>query len=205
MRNPTIMDYFKNKAEEWDTPIKIERTEKFVTELLKNHTPSRSDKVLDYGCGTGLVGIEMSKITREIIYIDKSEAMLNVLRQKLDSNKNFGSTIIHGDIFSYNQRDIDLITILMALHHVEDIEGTMRHISKNIIKPSGVIVIGDLREEDGSFHDADPVPHNGINTDKLSAILKNVGIKVIKNYTFNTITKQDNTYEQFIMVAQKSI
>ena len=88
MRNPTIMDYFKNKAEEWDTPIKIERTEKFVTELLKNHTPSRSDKVLDYGCGTGLVGIEMSKITREIVYIDKSEAMLNVLRQKLNSNKN---------------------------------------------------------------------------------------------------------------------
>ncbi len=191
------MDYFKNKADEWDTPMKREMAEKFTTELLNNFPLSKSHKIMDYGCGTGLV--------REVIYLDPSEAMIGILRQKLDALKDFGRTIITGDVYSYNQRDIDLVTTLMALHHVEDIEGSLKHISQNILKQNGVIVIGDLREEDGSFHNGDKIPHNGFNTDKLELQLKNAGFEIDKTYTYNIMNKQEKQYEQFIMIARKSV
>jgi ubiquinone/menaquinone biosynthesis C-methylase UbiE len=199
------VDYFKNKAGEWDTPMKREMSEKFTAELLKNFPLSKSHKIMDYGCGTGLVGIELSKLAREVIYLDPSDAMISILRQKLDALKDFGRTIITGDVYSYNQRDIDLVTTLMALHHVEDIEGSLKHISQNILKQNGVIVIGDLREEDGSFHNGDKIPHNGFNTDKLELQLKNAGFEIEKTYTYNTMNKQDKQYEQFIMIATKSV
>ena len=75
------MDYFKNKAAEWDSPIKIEMAEKFIAELLKNQIPTRDNKILDYGCGTGLVGMELSKITRDVVYLDSSESMIEILKK----------------------------------------------------------------------------------------------------------------------------
>lgn len=201
----TTVDYFKNKAEEWDSPVKKDMSQKFITELLKNFQITKSHKIMDYGCGTGLVGIELSKLSRDIVYLDPSEAMLEILNQKLGALKDFGRTIINGDIHSYNQRDIDLVTTLMALHHVEDTESSLRHISQNVLKQGGVLVIGDLKEEDGSFHNGDPIPHKGFNTDKLELQLKNAGFEIEKTYTYNTISKQDKQYEQFIMIARKSV
>jgi ubiquinone/menaquinone biosynthesis C-methylase UbiE len=198
------VDYFKNKASEWDTPIKMEMAEKFVKELLKNYTPGKDQKMMDYGCGTGLVGMELSKLTRDVVYLDSSESMLKILKQKLGAIKDFSKSIIHGEIHSYNQKDIDLITTLMALHHVEDIESALNHISANILKPSGVMVIGDLKEEDGSFHNGEEIPHKGFNTEKLTAQLQKAGLKVEKTYIYNTLTKKEKTYEQFIMIATKN-
>lgn len=198
-----MTDYFKNKAAEWDSPVKIEMAEKFIEELLKSYTPSRADKVMDYGCGTGLVGMELSLIARDVVFLDSSESMIEILKKKLDAQKDWGRTIIQGEIFAYNQRDIDIITTLMAFHHIEDIDGVLNHITRNILKSSGVIVIGDLTEEDGSFHNGDPVPHKGFNTEELAGKLSKAGLEVIKNYTYNTMVKGDKKFEQFIMIAKK--
>lgn len=200
----TTMDYFRNKAEEWDSPAKIEMAEKFVNELLKIHTPSPDKKVLDFGTGTGLVGMKLSGKVREVVYLDSSESMLEILKKKLDANKDWGRTIIHGDITSYNQRDIDLVTTLMALHHIENIDETINYISDNILKPSGVLVIGDLTEEDGSFHNGDAVPHKGFKIEELKAKLEKTGFELITSYVYNTMVKGDKKYDQFIMVAVKS-
>ena len=199
----TTMDYFKNKAQEWDTPVKIEMSEKFIAELLKNVSVLKSHKILDYGCGTGLVGMELSKLSRDIVYLDTSEAMLSILRQKLDSIKDFGRTIITGEIHSYNQRDIDLVTTLMALHHVEDIDSSLRHISQNVLKQNGALVIGDLNEEDGSFHNGDPIPHKGFNTEVLAKQIESAGFNIEKSYTYNTMNRQGKLFDQFIIVARK--
>lgn len=199
----TTMDYFRNKAEEWDSPVKIEMAEKFVNELLKIHTPSSDQKVLDFGTGTGLVGMKLSGKVREVVYLDSSEAMLEILRKKLDANKDWGRTIIHGDITSYNQRDIDVVTTLMALHHIENIDEAINYISNNILKPSGVLVIGDLTEEDGSFHNGDIVPHKGFKIEELKVKLEKYGFELITSYVYNTMVKGDKKYDQFIMAAVK--
>ena len=73
----------------------------------------------------------------------------------------------------------------------------------NILKPGGLLVIGDLKEENGSFHGEEKVPHNGFNIPNLAQQLEFSEMEVITTTTYNTIQKNGNEYEQFIIVAKK--
>ena len=202
-------DYFKNKAGDWDSPMKVEMAKKFLAEMLKNVNLDNEKKVLDYGCGTGLVGIEVAPLVKSVVFLDNSAAMVNVLENKLGkafekheySSENI--KVIMGDINKYTTKDIDVVFSLMALHHVEDVQVAFEHISANILKPGGLLVIGDLKEENGSFHGEEKVPHNGFNIPNLAQQLEFSEMEVITTTTYNTIQKNGNEYEQFIIVAKK--
>lgn len=202
-------DYFKNKAGDWDSPMKVEMAKKFLAEMLKNVNLDNEKKVLDYGCGTGLVGIEVAPLVKSVVFLDNSAAMVNVLENKLGkafekheySSENI--KVIMGDINKYTTKDIDVVFSLMALHHVEDVQAAFEHISANILKPGGLLVIGDLKEENGSFHGEEKVPHNGFNIPNLAQQLEFSEMEVITTTTYNTIQKNGNEYEQFIIVAKK--
>jgi len=202
-------DYFKNKAGDWDSPMKVEMAKKFVAEMLKNVNLDNEKKVLDYGCGTGLVGMELAHLVKSVVFLDNSAAMVNVLENKLGkafekheySSENI--KVIMGDINKYITKDIDVVFSLMALHHVEDVQAAFEHISANILKPGGLLVIGDLKEENGSFHGEEKVPHNGFNIPNLAQQLEFSEMEIITTTTYNTIQKNGNEYEQFIIVAKK--
>ncbi|NTU94697.1 MAG: class I SAM-dependent methyltransferase, partial [Bacteroidales bacterium] len=119
----SAQDNFKNKAGDWDSPMKVEMAKKFVSEMLKNISLSNENKVLDYGCGTGLVGMEVAPLVKSVVFLDNSAAMVNVLENKLGkafekheySSENI--KVIVGDINKYITKDIDVVFSLMALHH----------------------------------------------------------------------------------------
>lgn len=202
-------DNFKNKAGDWDSPMKVEMAKKFVAEMLKNINLGNENKVLDYGCGTGLVGMEVAPLVKSVVFLDNSAAMVNVLENKLGkafekheySSENI--KVIVGDVTKYITKDIDVVFSLMALHHVEDVQAAFEHISAKILKPGGLLVIGDLKEENGSFHGEEKVPHNGFNIPNLAQQLEFSEMEVITTNTYNTIQKNGNEYEQFIIVAKK--
>jgi ubiquinone/menaquinone biosynthesis C-methylase UbiE len=202
-------DNFKNKAVDWDSPMKVEMAKKFVSEMLKNVNLGNDKKVLDYGCGTGLVGMEVAPLVKSVVFIDNSAAMVNVLENKLGKafEKHVYSSenikVIMGDINKYITKDIDVVFSLMALHHVEDVQAAFEHISANILKPGGLLVIGDLKEENGSFHGEEKVPHNGFDIPNFAQQLEFSDMEVITTNTYNTIQKNGNEYEQFIIIAKK--
>jgi len=202
-------DNFINKADNWDSPMKVGMAKKFVAEMLKNINLDNGKKVLDYGCGTGLVGMEVAHLVKSVVFLDSSAAMVNVLENKLGkafkkheySSENI--KVIIGDINKYITKDIDVVFSLMALHHVEDVQAAFEHISANILKPGGLLAIGDIKEENGSFHGEEKVPHNGFNIPNLAQQLEFSEMEVITTTTYNTIQKNGNEYEQFIIVAKK--
>jgi predicted TPR repeat methyltransferase len=203
-------DKFEHKAQGWDSPVKIEMAGKFVREMLENFKPEKDFKVLDYGCGTGLAGIEVAPLVKSVVFLDSSRAMLDVLSEKLgslsdiDSLSPDNSKVIHGDIFKYVTKDVDMVFSLMALHHIEDLESVFEHISRNILKPSGVLVIGDLTDEDGSFHGEEKVAHSGFNIPELARQLEQSDLEVETTYTYNTMKRGGKDYEQFILIARKA-
>ncbi len=209
-QKPEELDYFNQKAGNWDSPMKSEMAKKFVAEMLKNINLDNEKKVLDYGCGTGLVGMEVAHLVKSLVFLDSSPAMVNVLEDKLGkafekqklSSKNI--KVITGDINKYTTKDIDVVFSLMALHHVEDVQRVLEHISTNILKSSGLLVIGDLREENGSFHGDEKVPHNGFDIENLARQIEFSEMDVITTNTYNTIQKNGNEYEQFIIIAKNN-
>ncbi|EKD31126.1 MAG: methyltransferase type 12 [uncultured bacterium] len=204
-----MTDYFKHKAEEWDSPMKLEMAGKFVDQVLKNVNLNKEHKVLDFGCGTGLVGMEVAPLVKSTVFLDNSASMVDVLLKKFENaseEQAFSperATVILGDIYKYHTKDIDVVFSLMALHHVEDIQATFEHISANILKPGGLMVIGDLKEEDGTFHGEESVAHNGFSIPYLAQQIEFSEMEIVTTCSYNSIFKNGKEYEQFLMIAKK--
>lgn len=198
-------DNFASRAADWDNPGKIEMTQKFVAEMLLQISLEPHWKALEIGAGTGLVGLQIAPMLQTVVYEDTSEAMLNVLRNKL--NKNSNAVILHGEIYDYKKQDIDFVFSFMAFHHIPDIEKTLVHLM-TITKPDALVVVSDLVTEDGSFHGFDPIPHMGFDIHVLSHQFKEAGFEVLSAHSYNTITRERvpgklTDYDQFILVAKK--
>jgi len=167
--------------------------------------PQSTWKVMEIGAGTGLVGMQIAHLVNQIVFEDTSEAMLEVLKQKLD--KNSRAEILHGEVFEYNKQDIDLIFSCMALHHISNINKTLVHLG-TITKPGGIVIIGDLATEDGSFHNYEPIPHRGFDTEILSEQFREAGFDVMNNHVYNLFEREladgrTTNFEQFILIAKK--
>jgi SAM-dependent methyltransferase len=204
---PDESDLFGHKADSWDTPIKLEMADAFIMEMFKSISFNKEQKVLDFGCGTGLVGLKIAPLVKSVVFMDISAKMLDVLISKIESENEIykgikeRSTVINGGIEKYKIADIDIIFSLMALHHIEDTQAVFGHIS-SVLKPGGILVIGDLKEEDGSFHGDEKVPHNGFDVHTLAREAENSDMEIILADTYNTINKKDKRYDQFILIAR---
>ena len=198
-------DNFAHRAAEWDNPSKVEMTQKFVEALLSKVALKNSWKGLEVGAGTGLVGLQLLPYLNSIVFEDTSEAMLDVLKQKLMGTENV--EILHDEVTGYKASDIDFVFSCMAFHHIANIDATLAHLY-TITKSGATIVIGDIRTEDGSFHRFDPIPHTGFDTDRLSEQFEAHGFKVLSADTYNVLERERiqaeiNSYEQFMLVATK--
>ena len=247
-REKPMVDYFEKKAKDWDSPMKIEMANKFVLEMFKNINFGSNLKVLELGCGTGLVGLQIAPLVKSIVFVDSSAEMMKVLKKKIDgfeaevndakvndakfndaklndakfndaklndaklNDAKFNDskikikdklTFINGDIERYTTRDIDILFSLMAIHHIENTQKSFEHIS-SILKPGGLFVIGDLKEEDGSFHGGEYVPHKGFNVQQIAQQLENSDLEIVTTSIYNTIKKNENEYDQFILISKKS-
>jgi len=135
---------------------------------------------------------------------DTSESMLEVLKQKLNGNSKV--EILHGEVFDYTKKDINLIFSCMAFHHIPDTLRTLKHMA-SIMLPGAWVVIGDLESEDGSFHGFEPIPHRGFDTVDLSELFVQAGfdVKLVKTYNIMSKTRDTVTtdYKQFMLVAQR--
>jgi ubiquinone/menaquinone biosynthesis C-methylase UbiE len=198
-------DNFAHRAADWDSPAKIEMTEIFVAEMMHHIKPNKNWKALEIGAGTGLVGLQILPYIGEIVFEDISAAMLEVLKSKLIGLEPV--EMLHGEVFDYRRQDIDLIFSCMAFHHIPKIEETLKHLYK-ITTPGALIVVGDIRSEDGSFHRFEPIPHRGFDTGLLSEQFRDAGFEVLVLRTYNVLTRERvkgklTGYEQFILVAKK--
>ncbi len=200
-----MTDNFAHRASSWDNPSKIDMTDKFLSAMFQKIIPQKNWKALEIGAGTGLVGFQVLPTIDCLVFEDTSEAMLDVLMQKLDGDENV--EIVHGEIFDYKKQDIDLIFSSMAFHHIPDIHAAVNHLY-HITKPGATVVIGDIRTEDGSFHHFEPIPHKGFDTDELSDMFTLAGFKVQSADTYNILQRertpgQIGEYEQFLLIAKK--
>lgn len=198
-----MTDKFAHKAAGWDQPDKIKMSDKFVAELLKQVDLQPHWKALEIGAGTGLVGLQLLPKLKSCVFEDTSEAMLNILKEKTKVLPNV--EILHGEVTEYNRSDIDLVFSNMAFHHIPDIETTVHHLH-TITKPEALIVVGDLRTENGSFHHFEPVPHRGFDTSELTDLFSRTGFEVQLIKTYNILHKEESPgnptdYELFILMA----
>jgi 2-polyprenyl-3-methyl-5-hydroxy-6-metoxy-1,4-benzoquinol methylase len=150
------MSHFNQIANTWDTPEKIILNQYYAEKIAAHLTKRDSLKILEIGCGTGLLGSQFINEKNQLIGIDTSKGMLDVFNQKFKDLNNVHSKLLNLEEEALNIEGFDLIISSMTFHHLKD-PGPMILKLKNMLAPMGLLAIIDLDLEDGTFH---PDPKN---------------------------------------------
>lgn len=194
----------------WDDEKRTKRARLIAKEIAHTVDLKKSHNAMEFGCGTGLISFNLYDQLKNITCIDTSQGMIHTLHSKIQQSNITTMTAYQLDINDGHllMPTYDLIYTSMALHHVMDIEKTLKNLY-SLLNKNGSICIVDLDEEDGSFHKAEKDFHgyNGFNQNELKNSIKNIGFEEVDSHTFyrdqKVIEDVSINYSLFIMTGKK--
>lgn len=219
---------FDKEAASWDEkPLRL-KLAKEIADAISKQVPLTPDMiVIDFGCGTGLLTIELHRLqplVNSITGIDSSQGMLDILNMKISRlNLTNVSTLLvdidKGDTLqdncchnNYNQvknnANYNLITSSMTLHHIKEVMPLLKQFH-DIIKIGGYLCIADLDLENGTFHDDKTgVFHSGFDRTALRQAFIDTGFKNVKDVSAAEVVKpgadgKTKGFTVFLMTGQK--
>ena len=200
---------FDDKATYWDTdPQKGVRANKVATAIRGQIPLTATTRVLEYGCGTGLLGFALRPVVGEMILADCSPGMLNVVEQKIAAGRFDQVSTLHLDLSEDPLPDerFDLLCSLMTLHHVSDYKDLLTRFLP-LLNPGGYLCLADLDAEDGSFHGGDFSGHQGFDRQELKSVLTRIGFVDIDFSTVFEVERGEQEalkrYPVFLMVCRR--
>jgi ubiquinone/menaquinone biosynthesis C-methylase UbiE len=205
---------FNRKAAEWDqNPIRLALASAVAASIKSAIRPDRTMKVMEFGCGTGLITTQIAPHTGLFYAVDTSPGMLEILDEKIAAAR-FEHVITRcldlADPESRKQLpdDFDLVYSSMTLHHIRDTEPYLESLY-GYIAPGGKLAVADLDAEDGSFHDdASEFVHRGFDRDRLTGMIEQAGFHTVSFETAHVIEKKNREgvpaqYSVFLAVATR--
>ena len=164
MKNNTInkkeIEKFSKIAEEWWNPEgKFKPLHKFnpirISYIINNITstfkinnkkkPLEKLKILDIGCGGGLLSEPMSKLGAEVVGIDASDKNINVAKLHAEkSNLNIKYICTSPENFR-PKKLFDVILNMEIIEHVEDVEFFLKSCSK-LLKKNGIMFVATINK-----------------------------------------------------------
>lgn len=102
---------------------------------------SPEHKVLEIGCGTGIISLGIAPLVRSVIATDISPQMIAVARNKAESLSitNVELRVCDGYALPYDDRTFDAILLFNVLHFVKE-PTALLHEAHRLLKPSGHLV-----------------------------------------------------------------
>ena len=128
-------------AKNWDTPgVSLGENDLKIIERTKKYL-NASSVVLDYGCATGSIAIEIASMAKEVRGIDISSNMIEIAKRKADERGIKNIAFTKAAIFdeSLGKESFDVILSLSVLHLVEDSAQVMDRINQ-LLKPGGIFI-----------------------------------------------------------------
>ena len=226
MKNNTInkkeIEKFSKIAEEWwnpngkfkplhkFNPIRISYIKENIIKTFKlnqKKSPLKNIKVLDIGCGGGLLAEPMCRLGAKVTAIDASEKNINVAKLHAKKNNLKINYICTSPEKLKNDNKFDVILNMEIVEHVEDINFFLRSCSK-LLKKNGIMFVATLNKTLKSYIFAIvgaeyilrwlPIGTHEwekfVNPDDLIKILKinNIKLDRIDGMKFNVITDKWN-------------
>ena len=200
------MNDFDRKALTWDQdPLKVERAVQ-TGRAIAQAVPVEGRRVLEYGCGTGLLGFALQPWAAHVTLADSSEGMLRVLQEKIAASglANLKPIRLDLQVDPLPEARFGLICSLMTLHHIPDTSGILRQFH-DLLEPGGWVALLDLDLEDGSFHGPEVDVHHGFERGAFQAELERAGFSQVAISTAHVIQREPERgggrYPVFLAVA----
>lgn len=184
---------FDSVAAQWDQqPRRVELARAVSIAMIKEAQPGTSMRMLDFGCGTGLVTLALAPLVHEVVAADSSQGMLEQLSAKLiDSGiNNVTPFLLPHDGLGELLPPFDLVVSSMTMHHISDVAGLIR-MFQVVLNTGGQLCIADLAAEDGNFHD-DPtgITHHGFSNEEMLHLFCGAGFSDVRTLWVMDVEKR---------------
>ena len=202
---------FNKDAASWDQKTGRVKLAYDVAHAVMNEVTLTHDMdVLDFGCGTGLLTLQLQPLVRSITGVDSSQGMIDVLNSKIDEKKlaNVKTVLIDSEKADVLNGKFHLVVSSMTLHHMGDIESLLKQFYECLL-PGGYLCIADLDSDEGKFHsDNTGVFHFGFDRAFMRTLLIHHGFHNVQDVTAASVVKdlldeQPQEFTVFLMTARK--
>ncbi|MBA3926461.1 class I SAM-dependent methyltransferase [Listeria rustica] len=193
---------FETMARKYDSSERIELANIIATKISEELTQAKDKTLIDYGSGTGLVGLQMADYVKNAILIDSSSTMVEIINEKVTENNISNVQTIVADL-TKDTIDVkaDIIIVSLVLLHIPDTKLILEKLYATL-HADGQLIIVDFDKNPAISH---PKVHNGFVASELEALLTDVGFQSASIQLFHSgkklFMKQDATL--FIAVSQK--
>ena len=166
-------DKFEMIANKYDTPERVQIA-KVSSDAIRNYLVDATNKnAIDFGCGTGLVGMNLLNEFNSILFVDTSQKMINQIDQKITEFNIQNVDTLCFDIEKESPVDLHVDDIFMAqvLLHIHDVELVLSRLF-DVLNVGGHLLIVDFNKNEKVVSD---IVHNGFNPEELTDIMTKIG------------------------------
>jgi ubiquinone/menaquinone biosynthesis C-methylase UbiE len=195
---------FDDRAATWDDdPAKLDRATVVAEVICDAIDLDGSQRVLEYGAGTGLVTQALGNVVGPATLVDTSEGMRNVMLAKIAAGAITDARVWDLDLESAPVPDerFDLIVTVLTLHHLHDIGGVLAKFAQ-MLASDGHLCIVDLDAEDGSFHGVGFDGHHGFDRTELGTTLTTAGFADVQFRECSHMVRDDASYPMFLATCR---
>jgi len=180
-------DKFEMIAKMYDTPERIQIA-KVSSDAIRNYlVDAKSKNAIDFGCGTGLVGMNLLNEFHSVLFLDTSPNMINQIKHKISEFHIRNADTLCFDIEKEALSDlrVDYIFMTQVLLHIQDVELVLSRLF-DVLNDGGHLLIVDFDKNENIVSD---IVHNGFNQVELTDMMIKIGYRDIQSETFYTGSK----------------
>ncbi len=190
-------------AGSYDTPQRIEIAKRIADAICDYIQDGKNKRAIDFGCGTGLVGMYLLKDFESILFLDTSQNMIREVQRKISEGNIHNADTICFDFEEDSLADVHADCIFMAqvLLHIKDFQPVLRKLY-DVLNPGGHLIIVDF---DKNVEIDSELVHNGFDQAALANIINEMGYKNVRSRTFYHGSKMfmNRDASLFILDVQK--
>lgn len=196
-------DKFEMIANIYDTPERVQIAKVSSDAIREYLVDTISKDAIDFGCGTGLVGMNLINDFHSLLFLDTSPNMIHQVKQKITNSNIQNADTLCFDFEKDGLSDLraDYIFIAQVLLHIDHHESVLSRLF-DVLNEGGHLLIVDFNKNENIVSD---IVHNGFHQDELSDMMTKMGYKNIQSKTFYTGSKifMGQDASMFVLDAQK--
>lgn len=175
-------EIFEQMASRYDTEERDQIAGVIADTIRAELTDTQDKQALDYGCGTGLVGLKLTDCFKSLLLVDTSQQMTRQVDKKIAQRKIENANTLCADFCEAVPQNIavDCIFLSQVLLHVRDYPLLLRRLYR-ILNDDGHLLIVDFDKNENIPAD---MVHNGFVQAELMELLCEIGFVSTAAQTF---------------------